>query len=512
MVSLASRAGKGFSPAGSVTAGLLLFHLLAFPAVYGSNVRLLATLGEISDAGYLAVPAGRAMKDLGNLGSAFFGAFFFTLTLGAGLCLAALGAAWAWDHLFNRRRYILLLFVIPWIAAVYAFMKHDGLTMLGTISTVLVPPLVFGTAAIGYRGRPAFPSLARFSPLACLPVAAVPWFVLLLSGDSFTCIRDNLLGRSTAGIVLVEGYYRYTLYPAHVMQSLEQRLQKTCRLEGFDDPKTKRTLKETLVAREYLVLKKCAASVDLVIRYRGEDTVSLDNGLEPVTYAGLADFMLRPDVFLSEYSNATDRRLVLRYLVFFCLLWASPLLLYLVLLKMFRWAAELFHLEKEEMSIVIASVLCLVTGTGLLVLSLVGPSPPEGQLRQSLVSTVESERVTALRVVHERGLDMVRELGYGGYGTQAVEMPPLERYWLARALRHSRDESARADLLRLAEDKWTVVSTMAFRSLSHRRRPDMVPEILSRLETNKHWYSQLEAYRTLRMNGWRQELPRDCSF
>lgn len=498
---------KAFSPGGSLFTGLLLFQAFASVALYRSNVKLLVSLQEIQDAGYLVVPNAVVMGNLDGFGPAFFGALFFTLTLGAALCMISLGAAWTWDRLFNRRRLMLPLFALIWIVALVVSVQHGGIPLFATLSVAFVSPLVFAVAAHGYWWRRERLSLRRLSPLAALMILAGFW-VPVLSGGSFVDIRDNLLGRGNAGIALMEGYYRYTLYPTQILQSLDQRLLKTFRLNNFEDDRVKRALAETLLVRDYLLLEEGALPVDLIVRSGTEGMLFLGGETLPPVSVGLREFMVRPDSHLKEYAALTDRTGPFRNSIFYSLVLASPLLLYLSLFWLSVRLVRPFSPRKDDFSVAIASVPCLVTGTILLVLSLAGPSLPEKEhMPQLFQSTLSAHRTAALRAACERRVDIARDLEYGGYGERLETTPALERYWLARALRHSESKAARDDLLHLADDPLAIVSSRAFRALGKRGERDLMPEVLSRIRTNPHWYSQVDAYRALRIMGWKQELP-----
>jgi hypothetical protein len=81
-----------FYGARTLVLGLLTAQVIATIQVYLSNARLYRTLVAIGDAGYLAIPNQRIMNSLQELGPAFFGGLFFTLSVGAGLSLVCLAA------------------------------------------------------------------------------------------------------------------------------------------------------------------------------------------------------------------------------------------------------------------------------------------------------------------------------------------------------------------------------------------------------------------------------------
>jgi hypothetical protein len=111
--------GKCFYTAKVILLGLVTAQVIATIHVHLSNAELFHTLVSIRNAGYLVVPNQRVMPSLLKLSPAFYGGLFFTLSAGAGLSLLTLAAAWIWDRLFFRKKILLLLFLIPWIALIF---------------------------------------------------------------------------------------------------------------------------------------------------------------------------------------------------------------------------------------------------------------------------------------------------------------------------------------------------------------------------------------------------------
>ena len=83
-------------PLGKLFIGLVLAQILATIQVYISNINLYATVSAANTAGYLTVPNQQVMGSLQKFAPAFFGGFFFTFTIGAGITLGTMAAAWIW--------------------------------------------------------------------------------------------------------------------------------------------------------------------------------------------------------------------------------------------------------------------------------------------------------------------------------------------------------------------------------------------------------------------------------
>ncbi|MBW2567154.1 MAG: hypothetical protein JRE24_09860, partial [Deltaproteobacteria bacterium] len=88
---------RWFYPFLALLFGLLTAQAISTAQVHLSNEGLYRTLVIVEDAGYFPIPNERTMPRLQQFGPAFFGGFLFTLTVGAGLSLITLAAAWTWD-------------------------------------------------------------------------------------------------------------------------------------------------------------------------------------------------------------------------------------------------------------------------------------------------------------------------------------------------------------------------------------------------------------------------------
>ena len=81
-------------PARALLLGLLVAQVIAAIQVYLSNLDLYRNLSLIKAAGYLTIPNQGTMPGLQDFAPAFLGGLFFTLSVGAGLTLLSIGAAW----------------------------------------------------------------------------------------------------------------------------------------------------------------------------------------------------------------------------------------------------------------------------------------------------------------------------------------------------------------------------------------------------------------------------------
>ncbi|OPX36328.1 MAG: hypothetical protein B1H12_07260 [Desulfobacteraceae bacterium 4484_190.2] len=478
--------------------GLLTAQIIATIQVYLSNAGLYHSLISIRNAGYLIIPNQRIMQGLMELSPAFFGAIFFTLSLGAGLSLLTLAAAWIWARLFSRKKILLLLFLIPWVGLLVG-VNLKGFCPMVTSYFFLIPIMVFVSALRWLpprRGQRVW--LKEIVHLIPLIVLTVLW---MSQADSnlFVGLRDNLLLSNNFGMKINDFYYKYTLYPAEVFKSLDQKTLKTCRLEHINKKTNAGLLKKKLINHDYLEINGSAA-VDLTIVEQDNILIYKNKG-KSILETPFKDFVSRPGNVLREFSVRTDRHGLFRHFTFFSLLIGFPVTLYIVFYTLFCLISCAF--VDTRISPVISGILCVLVGIALLVFFHMGAGAKveEKDLHEAMVSARWQDRVAALKLIQQKGLNIGN---YNAYRNMLASPHIPERYWLARVLGASRKPDTYKDLLVFLDDLYPNVVCMAFHSLGQRGKKGIVREIVKRIETSDHWYEQWYAYRTLRTLGWKQ--------
>ena len=126
--------------------GLIIAQVIATIQVYLSNIELYNTLTAVSAAGYLAVPNQHAMDCLLAFKAAFGGGLFFTFSIGAGISLSAMAAAWLWVRLFQEKRTILFVIGLVWGALLF-LANSKGFNLISTLYFLLIAPVVFALTA-----------------------------------------------------------------------------------------------------------------------------------------------------------------------------------------------------------------------------------------------------------------------------------------------------------------------------------------------------------------------------
>jgi hypothetical protein len=486
----------------AVFLGLLTTQILATLHVYLSNADLYQTVTAISEAGYLSIPNQRVAPSLMELGPAFYGGWFFTLSIGAGLSVFSVAFAWIWDRLFARNCGLLVPILLLWLGAAVAVNWH-GFSPIVT-AYFLATPLVVFVAAVKWMpdesNQRVWPRrLAHVLPLVLLTAV----WTAHADKSLFLDIRDYLLLSNPAGKKVDDFYYHYTLYPAEVFKPLEQKLLKTCRLGAMKNQTLARSMERALVNRGYLPVPG-DGPVHLEIAESG-NALTLRHMGKTILQTTHKEFFSQKEKMLKFFSAKTDRHMLFRQATIVCLLLGFPVILYLTVFSFIQWSSRFFvDLTPASM---IAGVLSFCVGLGLLAPLHLGRSEavPAADVAQALGSSSWQQRVMALRTVVEEGLEMGDLGSYKGIIT-SPHVP--ERYWLAKALGESHHPRAHEDLLTLLDDPHPNVVSMAFHALGQRGDRRAVKEILKRIETSDHWYNQWYAYQALKDLGWKQS-PRE---
>ena len=486
-------------PAAELVLGMGIAQFIATAQVYFSNRRLFAQMTAVAAAGFLPVPNPQVLPRLLDLETAFWGGLFFTLSIGSGLALVSAAAAGLWRRFPSGRR-LTAIGLAAAIAVMAVLLNRRGFDPWATLYVIAVPPPVFwmatrwGTSSGTARDGP--PLGLRLLPLALL---ALGWFTQY-DANLFLDLRDHLLMSNAAGEKVSAFYYRYTLYPAEVFKTFDQRQIKTVAWPAGNTDGRQSAVGRELIRLDYLPVN-AAAPADLVLRFDDGDRLTLARGARPVWEGAIGRFLSDPGRAASDISVRTDRFTVFRAAVYFGVLLAFPITLYVVLFALVRVVCGIAFTERRAEAA--AAILCLLVGFAALAdfhLSREGP-PPSDATAAALESDRWQRRVAALKASQARRWDVCAG---PGYAAKLGSPYPQERYWLARALAASPNPQASADLIRLMDDPQVNVRTMAVQALAQRRDPRAVQPILNLLKTSQEWYVQLYAYRALRTLQWDQ--------
>ncbi len=487
-----------FHPVAPILLGLLIAQVLATIQVYLSNLSLYAMLVTIKAAGYLPVPNQQVAASLQKITTAFAGGLFFTFSIGAGICLASMTAAWIWQRLFARNKVVLVILIGIWNALLVAVNIH-GWSLWPSLYFFIVPPIPFAMTLSAMPPAPPRSSRKqRWVHIIPIPLLALLWFTQL-DGSLIVDIRDNLLWSNLAGKKFVSFYYRYTLYPAQAFKSLDQKTLRTCRLQNISAPALLRQLEKRLLDHDYLPVS-AHVGVDVTISQTNDELVFQSRGRQ-LFQMPIKGFLSDPATALHQLSRASDRNAVFRHLTFISLMAGFPIVIYTFLHALVYYLfCILFQPAKSAL---IASVMCFLIGfAGLAFFQSSRSAPvPVNNIAAALEAPRWQVRVAALKAAAKSRLDISR---YRGYPLLLNSPIVPQRYWLAKALVANRGPGTHRDLLQLLNDPNINVRCMALYALGQRKNRHSLGPVLNELQTSEHWYSQFYAYRALRSLGWKQ--------
>lgn len=488
----------------TLLSGLLLAQVLFLLQVYQSNLHLFDTINAIDAAGYLAIPNLKTMPALKTFTAAFMGGLFFTFTLGAGLTVSAFACAWLWDRLLKRKNRFLLLFLIPWCLCLIA-LNSRGMILFAGAGFFLIPPVVFFLTLKWMPENPLHNPLPGLL-LRLTPIIVLATIWLCMSGTNvFINFRDAFLLSSRTGIAINDFYYRYTMYPARIFKTLDQKTLKTCNLKNIDKKPLQKRIENELLRNDYLPVEQYR-QVDLTIEKKESFLIFKNQGRE-ILRCTAEKFFSKPESLLKTFSSETDRYRLFRQLTFISLLAGLPALVCILacsLLQMIFFLAGL----PPKFSLILSPALILLVGLILLA----GLSHFSGNAAKGLqnpIQALESRhlhiRIAALKKIADKHLKIT---DFQRYKT-ILESPHIaERYWAARALGACRDKKSSGDLLALLDDPHPNVVCQAFYALGQRGDKKAVPEILKRIKKSDHWYVQWYAYKAARKLKWKQTASR----
>jgi hypothetical protein len=439
------------------------------------------------------------MPRLQAWGPAIFGGLFFTLSIGAGLSLLSLAAAWIWDRLVLRNKSFLILYLVLW-AGSFVLVNYRGFSPIVSLYFLFIPTVVFNTSLSWIRAQAKqgdwIDKIIHAVPVLLL---AILWTFQMGKHPPFLDLRDKLLLTNPVGARINDFYYRYTPYPTNVFEALDQKMLKTCSLKAIQKKPVAGALGNTLLNYDYLNVGG-ADIVDLEIREEGGNLVFRNRG-NTILRTTLRDFLSKPGTVLREFSAKSYKYVFFRQVTYYSLLFGFPMVLYIFLYTLLRPLAGLFFSSRPSSAI--ASILCFLAGTAfLLILNFGEGKIVEGKdLGEALSSDSWQKRVEALKVIEHKKMDIA---DFPGYQSLLTSPYVQERYWLAKTMGVSRRSETYDSLLAYLDDPHPNVARMAFNSLGRRGDTSSVKKIMEKIETSDHWYNQRHAYRALRTLGWKQ--------
>jgi hypothetical protein len=477
--------------------GLVLSHIIGTVYVWQSNVHIYQQSMALESAGWLAIPGGGVVQTLLLFGSAFRGGLFYTLSVGAILSLTAWALALLKIHFFPNSRAVTWALATIWVAIVVA-VNTNGLAIAATLFAVCIP-LATTVVTLWFTVRKArgnSPWL-RFIPVFVLLGLTLLWSTQ--SKDLFITIRDHVLLSNPIGRSINDFYYRNTLFAAEAFKGFHQKDIRTCNLDAVNDQQLAKRLENQLAVWSILNVSGLTTA-DMIIQYDGRNLL--------LTSMQGNTLRVKPNVFLKDiggwldtFAKANDSQAPFRMLVLVGVVIGFPVLLFTTVYGLLGMVAGLFL--QEPRATWATSGFCLLIGVLLFLpmLSARHQDVSRNELPRALQSDDRNHRLAALRQIESQKLDIT---GISDYRHLMVSDEVAVRYWLARALAHSRGPSAFRNLLILIRDPHPNVVCQAYYALGQRGDRKAVEPIKTQMLQSEHWYTQFYGYRAIRKLGWRQ--------
>lgn len=508
---------------GILLSGLLVAQIVATLHVWLSNQVLAANLAALKSAGYFIIPNPLVDPPLTSLNAALSGAIFFTLTIGAGITLVAIGLTYYWTVSLKKiddpsavqsnataipdKIRFKKIRRSPYIPSIGAFMvlylliylNMVGICVVESLYLIIIPlvvvPLTYRWAAKSCSKTHLRQIFISLTPIVMLTLIwASQW-----DQDLFIRIRDHLLLESRVGRMINDFYYRYTLYPAEVFKPLSQKMLRTCRFINFNDTNQTAEIEALLRNQDYLVVPN-THTADLSIRAKGLKLILTTKGASP-TPIDIRKFLTSSTHILADLSQKNDTKAFFRVLVFYALIFGFPITLYAIFYGLSYWLLTFF--TRPLNASIITALLCFLIGLTLL-MPLWNSKTETEQLNDpnaALISKRFQIRVATLRNIYNQKLEMADLYNY----KKSMKSRHIsERYWLARALSVSKDSNTYKDLFILLNDSQPIVQCQALYALGNRNRSSAITPIYNFLKTSDHWYIQWYGYKALRRLGWVQ--------
>ncbi|WP_459916045.1 HEAT repeat domain-containing protein [Desulfocicer niacini] len=493
---------KGLSTPLVLLSGLFTAQVGFMLLVYVSNHELLAALKAIHGTVpvYFTIPAGNAVTRLGTLSTAFNGGLFFTFTLGAGLSAIAFFFGWLWHHLFGRNKTILCIAFLCWAECV-VMLNYNGPQLIISGTLLLIFCVVFFLTVVR---RPPSPQY-RYPKGLLIHILLVFLSVGLMGSFgkniAFSNFRDSFLLSNSAGIMINDFYYRYTLHAARVFKPLHRRNVNTCFIDTGGDHALGRSIEKILVNADFFPVTP-GIQADLAVIKVGQH-LWLSHGGKKILQCGTGVFLKRSSALLKQFSFKTDGYIRFRQMIYWGLVAGLPVFMYLfsaLLLQSF-----LGKMGCSENWIVIGVpafiIFFALALSGFLAFeSRISPHVEQNPVHY-LASPHVRERIGALKVVCRKKID-ISEVQVGGALVKTCHV--AERYWAARALSYSRGEGVKKRLLCLLEDSQPNVVCQALYALGKRGDKRDLHKVIHKITTSDHWYIQWYGYRAVKQLGWKQ--------
>jgi len=541
----------------SALLGILLGELLGTFLVAGSNHQLWLEQEAIARLGVVAVPGQFLATEMKALSTYLAGGIFFALSLGLGYGFFCGFILWIFS-LYKGKGYrqVRLIPVIV-LAAILAWLGKGSDPMV--LFFLLTVPLVIYFLSFPLLSRASI-RLAELGSYGFLFLIFAVLVAVTFKQLDFIQIRDRLLLPTKVGSQIDEFYYRYTLYPARLVQPLCYRLQNVVALDakGFPDDQLSEIQNIQTVLRRYdwftAASAESAASdqggsfqtilahgdaqdatqgvtrqgdihndKDEIIFYWNENWLK-DNGQKanqkPTYRVSYREFMQEPSEHLEKYSFVADPFALLSKGCGISLFLIVPFALALGLFVFCVWgikkAISLIGVRTgkiKETGIILGIILMLFLALNVWLKTKSQVPTDRQKLWQLAKGDEPGDRIGALQQLDKTLEPQACQAHQKDIVFLVRDPDPVVRRYGALLLGKfaglagpDHDEnSAFSLLLSLLEDSNINVVYTAAESLGEMHGEEARDILLGILKSNRPWYLKMKVYRALKDVGWINE-------
>jgi hypothetical protein len=492
--------------------GFMAGELMGVILVARSNRNLLTEQQWLEKNGYIAVPGTALSSEMASWKTYLAGGLFFGLSVG--VCYAFIWGLLIWGLSAWPKIRIIATLILFWLSfSLFLFTPDWNKFWPFGLFILFVPFLVFLIFPLFNICKDGKMALIKAMPYLAgfLGTMFIVYSLMApsLTSQDFIRIRDGFFGRTNWGRSLSDFYYHYTLYPARVIKTFDQGLQRFLKIEpdGFTENEIKR-IKNIFLWRDIFIGKDAPSHT--VIK-KGSDTgnILLISNRPPFRIEwSLDEFITDPNPMLKAFQGKADSASFLRRAVGWSLFETWPFMgVFLVYSFLLFLCNLMFKNPSPIRDALLAFFIALVLTIALR--SMISPnhvSVDTETLLTSIAGKGPIDRITAIMTLSERMKnEKTKARPFSEYFIKMLDDPdPMIRKWGIDLLTLAGEKRAIRRLIGLLNDHDPNIAYHAARSLGNLRAREAREPLLKVLKADGEWYLKTTAYISLREIGWSQ--------
>jgi len=481
-----------------IISGLMISQVLFVLYLYLSISEFVIKLTEVKNSGFLIVPGEIILNDAINISTLFYGALFFTISIGALVTVFSLTGFLLLSKAKKRRVPVLMIIFAFWAGFLFKINQQSFQYLLTLILLLISLTVIVWSKrliSVEKKSRGQWKNLIHLVPLLILGLLFYQnhnkYFLL----DA----RDTLLLSNPVGNVINHFYYKYSLYPAETIKNLDQKTVKSVYFSGIKEGRNKNQLSAELIKNDYFPINS-AFIADLIISEIDDDLLfsRSDKVVLKVRRHRIPENL---QDWLRQFSQLTDNFSFLRRSIHVSLLVVLPVLLYFIAYWII--SALFGFMLSACKSRIVTSVVCLCLGLFLFftVNKYHWVEIDASNVQAAVVSSQINQRIAALQYLsfQKKGF-----LNPWQFNINLQSESIVERYWLANALNVIESKKIDTIIQQLLNDPHPNVACRALYAAGKTKNRQFIKHILKIAKTSNNWYVQNHAYQALKELGWMQ--------